>query len=107
MLKRDKGINTICTHTGSVNDTVYGGATSPIYLSTSYSFVDNITNRYPRYFNTPNQEFLAKKVAALEKSESAMIFSSGIIISNVMLMVLKAETMQLFKMIFMEVLEIL
>ena len=91
MLKRDKGINTICTHTGSVNDTVYGGATSPIYLSTSYSFVDNITNRYPRYFNTPNQEFLAKKVAALEKSESAMIFSSGMAaISNVMLMVLKA-----------------
>ena len=63
MLKRDNGINTICTHTGSVDDTVYGGATSPIYLSTSYSFVDNITNRYPRYFNTPNQEFLAKKVA--------------------------------------------
>ena len=91
MLKRDKGINTICTHTGSVNDTVYGGATSPIYLSTSYSFVDNITNRYPRYFNTPNQEFLAKKVAALEKSESAMIFSSGMAaISNVMLMVLKS-----------------
>ena len=90
MLKRDNGINTICTHTGSVNDTVYGGATSPIYLSTSYSFVDNITNRYPRYFNTPNQEFLAKKVAALEKSESAMIFSSGMAaISNVMLMVLK------------------
>ena len=91
MLKRDNGINTICTHTGSVDDTVYGGATSPIYLSTSYSFVDNITNRYPRYFNTPNQEFLAKKVAALEKSESAMIFSSGMAaISNVMLMVLKA-----------------
>ena len=90
MLKRDNGINTICTHTGSVDDTVYGGATSPIYLSTSYSFVDNITNRYPRYFNTPNQEFLAKKVAALEKSESAMIFSSGMAaISNVMLMVLK------------------
>ena len=91
MLKRDNGINTICTHTGSVDDTVFGGATSPIYLSTSYSFVDNITNRYPRYFNTPNQEFLAKKVAALEKSESAMIFSSGMAaISNVMLMVLKA-----------------
>ena len=91
MLKRDNGINTICTHTGSVDDTVYGGATSPIYLSTSYSFVDNITNRYPRYFNTPNQEFLAKKVAALEKSESAMIFSSGMAaISNVMLMALKA-----------------
>ena len=46
MLKRENGISTICTHSGSVDDNVYGGATSPIYMSTSYSFVDNITNRY-------------------------------------------------------------
>ena len=77
MLKRENGVNTICSHTGSVVDKIYGGAVSPIYPSTSYSFVDKITNRYPRYFNTPNQEFLAKKIAALEKAESALIFSSG------------------------------
>ena len=91
MLKRENGISTICTHSGSVDDNVYGGATSPIYMSTSYSFVDNITNRYPRYFNTPNQEFLAKKVADLEKAESALIFSSGMAaITSVMLMILKS-----------------
>ena len=91
MLKWKNGISTICTHSGSVDDNVYGGATSPIYMSTSYSFVDNITNRYPRYFNTPNQEFLAKKVADLEKAESALIFSSGMAaITSVMLMILKS-----------------
>ena len=91
MLKRENGVNTICTHTGSVVDVTYGGAISPIYSSTSYSFVDNTTNRYPRYFNTPNQEFLSKKIAALEKAESAIIFSSGMAaISNVMLMALKS-----------------
>jgi len=91
MLKRENGISTICTHSGSVDDNVYGGATSPIYMSTSYSFVDNITNRYPRYFNTPNQEFLAKKIADLEMAESALIFSSGMAaITNVLLMILKS-----------------
>jgi cystathionine beta-lyase len=29
------------------------------------------SKRYPRYFNTPNQESLSKKVAALEHAESA------------------------------------
>ena len=87
MLKRENGVGTICTHSGSVDDNVYGGATSPVYMSTSYSFVDNITNRYPRYFNTPNQEFLSKKISDLENAESALIFSSGMAaITNVMLM---------------------
>jgi len=33
--------------------------------------------RYPRYFNTPNQEMLCKKIAALENTEDGLIFSSG------------------------------
>ncbi|MFL2623932.1 MAG: trans-sulfuration enzyme family protein [Flavobacteriaceae bacterium] len=91
MLKRDIGINTICTHTGAVEDVVYGGAVSPIYMSTSYDFIDKSTKRYPRYFNTPNQELLAKKIAMLESAEAALIFSSGMAaISNIMLMVLKS-----------------
>ena len=90
MFEYDLGVNTICTHTGAVQDLTFGGAVSPLYLSTSYEFIDKDSKRYPRYFNTPNQEFLSKKIAALEKSESAMIFSSGMAaISNVMLMVLK------------------
>ena len=90
MFEYDLGVNTICTHTGAVEDLTFGGAVSPLYFSTSYEFIDKDSKRYPRYFNTPNQEFLSKKIAALEKSESAMIFSSGMAaISNVMLMVLK------------------
>ena len=90
MFKNDLGINTICTHTGAVEDLTFGGVVSPLYLSTSYEFINKDTKRYPRYFNTPNQEFLSKKIATLEKSESAMIFSSGMAaIANVMLMVLK------------------
>jgi cystathionine beta-lyase len=91
MLKRDIGLNTICTHSGAVEDVVYGGAVSPIYMSTSYDFIDKSTKRYPRYFNTPNQELLAKKIAALEAAEAGLIFSSGMAaISNVMLMALKS-----------------
>ena len=91
MLKRDIGLNTICTHSGAVEDIVYGGGVSPIYMSTSYDFIDKSTKRYPRYFNTPNQELLAKKIAALEAAEAGLIFSSGMAaISNVMLMALKS-----------------
>lgn len=91
MLKRDIGLNTICTHSGAVEDVAYGGAVSPIYMSTSYDFIDKSTKRYPRYFNTPNQELLAKKIAALEAAEAGLIFSSGMAaISNVMLMALKS-----------------
>jgi cystathionine beta-lyase len=91
MLKTKIGINTICTHTGVVEDVAYGGAVSPIYMSTSYDFIDKSPKRYPRYFNTPNQELLAKKIAALEAAEAGLIFSSGMAaISNVMLMALKS-----------------
>ena len=71
------GLNTICTHIGEVKDKQFKGAVSPIYLSSSYEFLDVDVKRYPRYFNTPNQEFLAKKIAALEHTEAALIFGSG------------------------------
>jgi len=77
MTKNKLGLNTICTHTGEVKDEQFKGAVSPIYLSTSYEFLDVDVKRYPRYFNTPNQEYLAQKIAALEHTESAMIFGSG------------------------------
>ena len=72
-----KGINTICTHVGEIHDEQFGGAVSPIYPSTSYEYIDAEVSRYPRYSNTPNQEYLCKKIAALEETESAMILGSG------------------------------
>ena len=72
-----KGVNTICTHVGQVNDEQFGGSVSPIYPGTSYEYIDKEIDRYPRYSSTPNQEFLSKKIAALEGTEDAMIFGSG------------------------------
>jgi len=77
MKKNNKGDNTICTHEGEVVDTQFGGSVSPIFVSTSYEYINKDISRYPRYFNTPNQEALCKKISALECSESAMIFGSG------------------------------
>ncbi len=71
------GLNTICTHVGELVDEQHKGAISPLYMSTSYAFDDVAIKRYPRYFNTPNQEGLCKKIAALEHAEAALIFGSG------------------------------
>ncbi|MFK7832601.1 MAG: PLP-dependent aspartate aminotransferase family protein [Winogradskyella sp.] len=77
MSKKKLGLNTICSHIGEVPDTQFKGAVSPMFLSSSYEFLDVDVKRYPRYFNTPNQDYLTKKIAALEHSEAAMIFGSG------------------------------
>jgi cystathionine beta-lyase len=84
------GINSICVHVGEVKDEQFKGAISPIYMSTSYAFDGVDVKRYPRYLNTPNQEMLCKKIAALERTEDALIFSSGMAaISSAMLAFLK------------------
>lgn len=72
-----KGINTICTHVGELEDKEFKGAISPLYMSTAYAYEDVNVKRYPRYFNTPNQNALSQKIAALEHAESALIFGSG------------------------------
>ncbi|WP_034059255.1 trans-sulfuration enzyme family protein [Lacinutrix jangbogonensis] len=77
MSKNKLGLNTICAHVGEIKDEQFKGAVSPIYLASSYEFIDVDVKRYPRYFNTPNQEYLSKKIAALERKEVAMIFGSG------------------------------
>ncbi|GGI57687.1 trans-sulfuration enzyme family protein [Winogradskyella haliclonae] len=77
MSEKKLGVNTICTHVGEIKDKQFKGAVSPMYLSSSYEFLDVDVKRYPRYFNTPNQEYLSKKIAALEGTETAMIFGSG------------------------------
>ncbi len=71
------GVNTICTHIGEVEDKQFKGAISPLYMTNSYAYENVEVARYPRYFNTPNQEALCKKIAALEKTEAGIIFGSG------------------------------
>ncbi|NAS12980.1 trans-sulfuration enzyme family protein [Poritiphilus flavus] len=77
MKQKEKGLNTICTHEGALEDKEFKGSVSPLYMGTSYAFEDVDLKRYPRYFNTPNQEGLSRKIAALEHAESALIFGSG------------------------------
>ena len=77
MTTEKRGKHTVCIHEGQIEDKQFGGAISPIYMATSYPFLDVEDKRYPRYFNTPNQEAVATKVAALENAEKALPFSSG------------------------------
>lgn len=62
-------------HVGSVGDPLFGGLVNPIYPSSAYDY--DALVRYPRYFNTPNQTAVVKKMAALENGEDGLLFSSG------------------------------
>jgi len=70
--------STLCIHAGTHLDETTGGACSPIYTSTAYAFPNPAkANIYPRYFNTPNQRVINRKLAALEQGEDALVFGSG------------------------------
>jgi cysteine-S-conjugate beta-lyase len=72
------GLSTLCIHAGTHLDAATGGACSPIYTSTAFAFPNPANaNIYPRYFNTPNQLVVSRKLAALEKGEAAVVFGSG------------------------------
>jgi cystathionine beta-lyase len=77
-MKKINGVGTRCVHSGDLIDDRFKGATSPIFPSTAYDFIDVEDDKYPRYFNTPNQLALSKKIADLENCEAALLFGSGI-----------------------------
>ncbi|WP_417885521.1 trans-sulfuration enzyme family protein [Zunongwangia sp.] len=77
MEKKFNGTNTTCVHAGELEDKQFKGAVSPLFMATSYAFDEVEEKRYPRNFNTPNQVALAKKMAALENTEAALLFGSG------------------------------
>jgi cystathionine beta-lyase len=77
-MKKINGVGTKCVHSGDLIDDLFKGATSPIFPSTAYDFIDVEDDKYPRYFNTPNQLALSKKIADLENCEAALLFGSGI-----------------------------
>jgi cystathionine beta-lyase/cystathionine gamma-synthase len=68
---------TKCVHTGSYRDTATRGINTPIFTSSSYEYLDREDCPYPRYFNTPNQEAVVRKLSALEEAEDGVLFSSG------------------------------
>ena len=77
MNSKELGLDTLCVHVGEVEDKQFHGAISPIFLSTSYEFIDQDPKRYPRNFDTPNQLAVAEKIAALEHTDKAYLFGSG------------------------------
>ena len=68
---------TRCVHAGTIKDDLKKGINSPIYTSTSFEFIDQKDTVYPRYLNTPNEKAVAEKIASLEDTEKALVFSSG------------------------------
>ena len=46
------------------------------YLSITYDFIES--DVYPRYFNSPNQIGVAKKISDLENAELSLLFGSGL-----------------------------
>lgn len=70
--------STLCVHAGTYLDAATGGACSPVFSSTAYAFPNPANeNIYPRYFNTPNQQVICRKLAALEQGQDALVFGSG------------------------------
>lgn len=73
-----RGFSTQAVHAGTYHDRETGGACSPVFTSTAFAFPNAAEeNFYPRYFNTPNQQVICRKIAALEHAESALVFGSG------------------------------
>lgn len=71
------GLNSIAVHTGTIHD-AFGGVNTPIQPSTAIEYLSGNGNiPYPRNFNIPNHEAVAKKIAALEGGESAIVLATG------------------------------
>lgn len=68
---------TICVHTGSVVDETVKGVNTPVHTSSAFGYRSTASNQYPRYYNTPNQKVVVKKLCALEEAEDGLLFSSG------------------------------
>ena len=84
-----KKIGTKCVHSGNIVDDKFHGSISPIYTATTYDY--RKTDTYPRYFNTPNQLALSRKISDLESAEDSILFGSGLgAVSSTMFSFLKS-----------------
>ena len=68
--------STVSVHAGQKRESNLG-VVNPIDPSIAFHYVDSGPQYYPRYFNTPNQQFVVEKIAALENAEAGILFSSG------------------------------
>ncbi len=68
---------TQCIHSGNYRDEATRGLNTPIFTSSSFEYLDRTAIPYPRYFNTPNQDAVIRKMCALEGAADGVLFSSG------------------------------
>lgn len=81
---------TLAIHAGKRPAVGHGGIVTPVFPATAIEYMDDSEVRYPRYFNTINNQVTAEKIARLEGAESALVTSSGMgAISAVLLTVLR------------------
>lgn len=88
----NNALGTKAVHAGSPRPRINGSAAVPIFQSTVFEYKeisDYHDIEYPRFNNLPNQTALARKVAALENGEDAVVTASGMAaISTTLLTVL-------------------
>jgi cystathionine beta-lyase/cystathionine gamma-synthase len=96
-MKQNLQPESLCVHAGAIKDTQFGGVNTPIYTSSAFDY-RNGTLIYPRNNNTPNQRVVAARIAALEKGEAGLLFSSGMAaIYTAMMAVVKAGEHVIFQ----------
>ena len=85
-------LGTKAVHAGGPRPRIEGSAAIPIFQSTVFEYKeisDYHDIEYPRFNNLPNQTALARKIAALENGEDAVVTASGMAaISTTLLTVL-------------------
>lgn len=87
-------IETEVIHAGETRPGIFGAVAFPIFQSATYEYPGETPDtplRYARLNNTPNHELLSKKLAALEKAESALVTSSGMAAITTSLLALLGE----------------
>lgn len=85
-IKQKHGLSTLCVHAGAETDPAYDSVVTPIYQTTTYK-VPDIPSLIPRHIEkkgytysssgNPTQRAAEQKIAALENSEDAAVFSAG------------------------------
>ncbi len=68
---------TDCIHAGAEALPEAFGLNTPIITSSAFDYRDGVV-RYPRYHNGLNHEVVARRLAALEGGEAAMVTASGL-----------------------------
>ena len=93
MDERKLGLETRAIHAGRLDPRIEGAAVTPIFQCSVYEHTtegaDYHDVRYPRLSNLPNHAVLARRLAALEGAEDAVVTASGMAaISTTLLQVL-------------------